>query len=131
MKRVLEHPLDALRATGAVLRASARVAWHEPRHDLEELIGKLRTTPRSCRRPLAPGVVDGVLERLLAWLPPWRLGRCVKRSLILLDLRSRDGLAPSFHLGFLAGTQPPRGHAWVSSPADTPAPSGVIETFRG
>ena len=48
-------------------------------------------------------------------LPPWRMGRCLKRSLLLLALWSRCGLAVKLHLGFRPSSGGPlEGHAWIT-----------------
>ena len=52
-------------------------------------------------------------------LPPWGMGPCLKRSLILLRLWSRAGFGVRIHLGFRPGDgAAPQGHAWLS--ADDP-----------
>ncbi len=99
--------------------------------DLEELVGKLRASPTSSI-PLDLDLVEAILERLLPVLPPWRTGRCVKRSLMLLDLWSRAGLTPRFHLGFLEAREGRTGHAWVSSqvPVSRSTAPAQSETLR-
>lgn len=63
-----------------------------------------------------PGWWDGALVRLLPLLPPYRFGRCLKRSLILLDLWTRCGLEPRLHLGVRRpGEDPLEAHAWVTT----------------
>jgi hypothetical protein len=52
---------------------------------------------------------------LLPVLPPCGAGRCLKRSLLLLDLWSRAGLAPSLHLGVRGDGKTRGGHAWVET----------------
>ena len=59
-----------------------------------------------------------VVSRLLPVLPPRRMGRCMKRSLLLLHLWSRCGLAPCLHLGVAEGGAAVRGHAWLTAEAD-------------
>jgi hypothetical protein len=55
------------------------------------------------------------LDRLLPLLPPWRYGRCLKRSLLLLDLWARCGLRPRLHLGVRReGEGRHDAHAWVT-----------------
>ncbi len=131
MKKALRHPVATLVALGFVLRAAFRVQWHEPRTDLHELVGELRASPTSSI-PLDLDLVEAVLERLLPVLPPWGTGHCVKRSLLLLDLWSRAGLTPHFHLGFLEGRDGRTGHAWVSShvPVGRSKAAGQSETWR-
>jgi hypothetical protein len=59
-----------------------------------------------------------VVSRLLPVLPPWRMGRCMKRSLLLLHLWSRCGLAPCLYLGVARGGGGLQGHAWLTAEAD-------------
>jgi hypothetical protein len=57
----------------------------------------------------------------------------VKRSLFLLDLWSRAGLAPSFHLGLRGAAGDRGGHAWITTREgafETYRPPDVIEAFR-
>jgi hypothetical protein len=93
----------------ASVRAALRVWWLEPRSSLPELVTELRSSPKL--RGLDPRLAQGVLERILVFLPPYGIGRCVKRSLILLELWSRCGLDPRLHLGLHARF----GHAWVTT----------------
>ena len=131
MYRALRHPATAVVALGFVLRAAIRVRWHEPRTDLRELVGELRASPTSSIA-LDLDLVEAVLERLLPVLPPWGTGRCVKRSLMLLDLWSRAGLTPHLHLGFLEASEGRTGHAWVSAqvPMSRSTAPAQIETWR-
>ncbi len=55
-----------------------------------------------------------LVNRLLQVLPPRGLRPCLKRSLLLLDLWSRCGLAPRFHLGVRRSADRREGHAWVT-----------------
>lgn len=124
MRRALSHPLRTAIAAWLVLRAGARVLWHEPHTELPDLAAALKRAPRS-RLRVDPPLLDAVVERLLPVLPPFGAGRCVKRSLLQLDLCSRRGLRPRLHLG-LSGTGRSRhGHVWVSteSPATREAPT--------
>lgn len=108
-----------------VVRAAARVVWYEPRCDLRELVERLRTTPppRWC---FDASLADGIIERLLPVLPPWGAGRCVKRSLVQLDVWSRAGRSPRLHLGLFEGAHTRAGHVWVST--DGAIPDGITET---
>lgn len=107
--------LFAAAALPAVLRAAWRVTRALRRTPMEELPARLRAVP-----PLAaswlrrPADLDAVAARLLPLLPPYGTGPCLKRSLLLLDLWARCGLAPRLHLG---AQRPGEGslaaHAWV------------------
>jgi len=125
------RPLAALRSLAAVARAAVRVGFHERRRSLPDLVRLLRSTPRD---PACDPILSlAALERLLPLLPPYGAGRCVKRSLLLLDLWSRAGVAPSLHLG-LRGTANDRiGHAWITTREpglETYRPPDVVEAFR-
>ena len=126
-----KRPLAALWSLAAIARAAVRVSFHERRRGLPELVTHLRSTPRdpSCD----PLLSLAVLERLLPVLPPYGAGRCVKRSLLLLDLWSRAGLAPSLHLGLRGAAGGRGGHAWITtreSAFATYRPPDVVEAFR-
>ena len=106
-----------LLALPAVARAAARLAWLERRLPLEELVTRLRAARSFRISTLArPEWLLATVDRLLFLLPPWRYGRCLKRSLLLLDLWSRCGLRPRLHLGVRRDGEQGRhqGHAWVT-----------------
>lgn len=63
----------------------------------------------------APFVV-GSVAALSPWLPPFGLGRCLKTSLLLVDLLSRTGAEPHFHLGMTRFGDQRAFHAWLSGP---------------
>ena len=113
-------------STVFVLRAAVRVLWHEPRTDLPTLVIRLKST-RPPHIGFDAALAEGVLERLLPILPPWGAGRCVKRSLMQLDLWSRAGRDPRLHLGIFEGAQSHEGHAWVTT--DGRIPEGIAETW--
>lgn len=126
MKRALRHPVDTAVSTVFVLRAAVRVLWHEPRTDFRELVIQLKKTPPA-RVVFDVTLAEGVLERLLPLLPPWGAGRCVKRSLHLLDLWSRAGRSPRLHLGLFDAALGREGHVWVTT--DGAIPEGIAETW--
>ena len=114
MRRALVVPV----ALPVVLRAAWRTRRLARRHPLRELPDALRAVPplRLALLRRHPAWLDGTLARLLPLLPPRGYGRCLKRSLILLDLWSRCGLRPVLHLGVRRpGQDPLQGHAWVST----------------
>lgn len=98
VRRALKHPVGTAVSTVFVLRAALRVLWYEPRTDLPELVARLKDAPPS-RVGFDVTLADGIVERLLPLLPPWGAGRCVKRSLLQLDLWSRASRTPRLHLG--------------------------------
>jgi hypothetical protein len=125
------HPVSVLRCLAAIARAAVRVSLYQRRRGLPELVSNLRSTPRGGSGD--PRLALAVLERLLPVLPPYGAGRCVKRSLFLLDLWSRAGLAPSFHLGLRGAAGDRGGHAWITTREgafETYRPPDVIEAFR-
>lgn len=104
-------------ALPAVMRASVRTAWLQSRLPLDELAVRLRSAPRFALPLLArPDWLLASLDRLLPLLPPRGYGRCLKRSLLLLDLWSRCGLRPRLHLAAPVARAAGRreGHAWVT-----------------
>jgi Transglutaminase-like superfamily len=135
-------PIRALCALVAILRASLRVARIERRVGLPELVSRLRATgrPRGALDSALrtdPALPLCLLERMLPVLPPFGAGRCLKRSLLLLDLWSRAGLSPCLHLGVRGGQTGcdggSRGHAWVSTTSSafrTLQSEGVVEAWR-
>lgn len=123
----------AVTTTVALTRAAMRVTRfeHDREADLDELVGRLRRVP-SAR--VDPQLAPRVLERLLSFLPPYRIGRCMKRSFFLLDLWSRAGLETELHLGYrpVAGGGL-EGHAWVTTNDARFAcarPEDVVEAYR-
>jgi transglutaminase superfamily protein len=116
MHRIL-RVVFALLALPAIARAVIRLVWLERRLPLETLVTRMRTTGRFRLAVLArPEWLLATVDRLLPLLPPRRYGLCLKRSLLLLDLWSRCGLCPRFHLGVRREGEQGRyqGHAWVS-----------------
>jgi hypothetical protein len=124
------NPLSVLRSLATVLRAAARVSVLQRRRSLPGLVASLRATPE--RSFCDPRLDLAVLERLLPLLPPYGAGRCVKRSLLLLDLWSRAGLVPTFHLGLRGEGADRGGHAWITTGVpgfDTHRPPDVAEAW--
>ena len=88
-------------------------------------------------QPLPPPLRDPagyyrLVNRLLRVLPPRGMGPCFKRSLLLLDLWSRCGLAPRFHLGVRRSADRREGHAWITvagRPDLSAGETGYIEAF--
>jgi hypothetical protein len=104
----------ALTALPRVVASALRVARLARRTPLRNLPQRLRAVPAT--RAAHPAWLDGVAVRLLPALPPYGYGRCLKRSLLLLDLWSRCGLEPRLHLGVRRpGQDPLEGHAWVTT----------------
>jgi hypothetical protein len=125
------NPVTLMLALLAVLRAAVRVLVLERSLALPDLVARLRRTRPDFLAEIDPLLVLGVTEALLPFLPPYRAGRCVKRSLLLLDLWSRAGLAPSLHLGIRAASR--NGHAWITTGtggASTFRPPDVSEAWR-
>jgi hypothetical protein len=125
------NPVSILRCLGAIARAAVRVSVHQRRRSLPDLVSRIRATPKGSIND--PRLELAVLERLLPVLPPYGAGRCVKRSLLLLDLWSRAGLAPMLHLGLRGAVGERSGHAWITTRErglETYQPEDVVEAFR-
>jgi hypothetical protein len=106
-----------LLAAPLVLATGWRVASLEAKLPFGELIPALRARRA---RPLPgwlanPAGLSETVEKLLAVLPPQRCGDCLRRALILLELWSRCGLAPTLHLGFRLEAPERDGHAWLTA----------------
>lgn len=107
----------ALCALPALLRA----AWHLRQISGEQNLERLAAT-MGRGRPFRwaflrqPRYHAGLVEKLVAFLPPRRWGPCLKKSLLLMELWTRCGLSPKLHLG----AQIRQGgnfdfHAWISA----------------
>ncbi len=105
------------RAVVAAARAALRVAVLFERRPLDALVRTLRAGRPFAGRLRRPELHLRVVNRLLPYLPPFGMGRCVKRALLLADLWSRCGLEPSLVFGTLRDGGSVRGHAWVACPA--------------
>jgi hypothetical protein len=126
-----KNPLSVLRSLATIVRAAVRVSFLQRRRSLPGLVESLRATPG--RGFCDPRLELAVLERLLPVLPPYGAGRCVKRSLFLLDLWSRARLAPTFHLGLRGAGADRGGHAWITTRVpgfDTYRPEDVVEAWH-
>ncbi|MCG8457855.1 MAG: hypothetical protein MI919_16385, partial [Holophagales bacterium] len=92
-----------LAATPAVLRAAWKI-HRRRRQRIDSLAPELRSAGglrwAYLRRP---GYLAATAELWLPFLPTRSYGRCLLRSLLLLDLWSRCGLDPTLHLGTAAG----------------------------
>jgi hypothetical protein len=98
----------------AVVAASIRTWWLYRRLPLDKACRALveaQPLPAPIRDPAGfLRLVNG----LLPLLPPRGLRPCLKRSLLLLDLWSRCGLAPRLHIGMRRSQDQREGHAWVT-----------------
>ena len=106
-----------LLAAPVVLATGRRVARLEATLPFGELIVALRARRASpLPRWLAnPAGLAETVEKLLAVLPPQRCGVCLRRALVLIELWSRCGLAPTLHLGFRLEAPRRDGHAWLTA----------------
>lgn len=108
--------------------AAARVAFGYRRLGLDELpawLSGVSPLPRPLRDPIVAGAL---VSRTASFLPPRRMGRCLKRSLILLDLWSRCGLEPELHLGVKKAGDTRLYHAWLTA-RGCPAPLSEDTSF--
>jgi hypothetical protein len=106
-----------------VVAAALRLAVLERGLGVDALVGRLREAPPLPACLADPLLYPPVVDRLLRWLPPHRrMGRCVKRSLLLLHLWSRCDLRPVFHYGVAQSPDGSRrAHAWLSG-----VPAGLV-----
>ena len=98
----------------AVVAASIRTWWLYRRLPLDQAcraLVEVRALPPALRDPAG---YHRLVNRLYRLLPPRGLGPCFKRSLLLLDLWSRCGLAPHLHLGVRVSQGQRQGHAWIT-----------------
>lgn len=130
--------LFAIAALPALARASFRLWRLNREYELEELAQRMARVPAWRVRWLGkPHYLNASVQRLSRPLPPWRLGPCLKRSLLLLDLWSRCGLEPRLHLGAAkedGGAA--RFHAWATLPGSAgsrqaPEGDGFTEIWSG
>ena len=103
------------KATLRTIAAAMAVTRLERGSRYEDLVERLRDGPSLPGGERDPVVYARVVGRLLPILPPWSMGRCLKRSLVLLHLWSRCGLTPALHLG-VRKSEPGavEGHAWLT-----------------
>lgn len=88
----------------------------ERRNAFDQTVERLRRGRAFPPRLADPAIHLRVVNRLLNWLPPRGMGRCLKRSLLLLHLWSRCGLEPRLHLGIQGPTcSSLQGHAWLTA----------------
>lgn len=129
------HPLRYGRVTAVVVAQALELAVLARRRGLDRTLAALRAGPRLRGAAADPLAHLRVVNRLLPVLPPFRMGRCLKRSLLLLALWSRCGLQVRLHLGFRPSAGGPwSGHAWIScegfdAPAPLPGSNGHEEAF--
>ena len=112
----LRRPWRLARAVAAAYLAGWRVR-RGGGLPFDRLVDELRQG-RPFAGPLAdPDLHLRVVGRLLPLLPPRQMGPCMKRSLLLLNLWSRCGLAPCLHLGAAPLGEGLLGHAWLTADA--------------
>ena len=96
-----------------VVVASVRVFRSYSALPLDRAVARLGTVqilPAALRDPEA---LEDLVNRMLPFLPPRRMRPCLKRALLLMDLLSRCGLDPRFHLGVTVEGDRRSAHAWV------------------
>lgn len=131
--RTLSRAVFFLIALPAVARAACRCAWLERRLPLDELVARLRAVrPFTLATLSRPRWLLATLDLVLPILPPRRYGRCLKRSLLLLDLWARCGLRPRLHLGVRReeAEGPHEAHAWVTVDEATPEEAPALAEGR-
>lgn len=122
-----------LLAAALVARAALRVRRLAPALPFDTLVDTLRGVPAGVADPPLALAAARVAQRLLPLLPPHSHGPCLRRSLLLLDVWTRCGLAPRLHLGVRTPTRD--AHAWLTSTPPLPAyhaasdPAGYPDVF--
>ncbi|MEE2778792.1 MAG: lasso peptide biosynthesis B2 protein [Acidobacteriota bacterium] len=114
LRAIARQPAAYLFATFATLRTAMRLTRMEKRHRFDELVVHLRRDsplPGPFRDPMVYG---RVANRLAHYLPPRRMGYCIKRSLWLVNLWTRCGLEPKIHIGLQRTGPNLQGHAWLT-----------------
>lgn len=117
----LSNALFFVTATPAIVRAAWRLRRLAPGRRLDQLAVDMRNVETSWGGYLAdPNRLEASVDRWLAcWhrcRPAATKGRCLQRSLMLLDLWTRCGLRPSLQLGTVKTPHQRHFHAWVTSP---------------
>ena len=100
----------------AVSLVSIRVAFWARRLPIHELPARLRrvsTLPPPLR---SPARFAWACRRFAGQLPPSDYGRCLRQSLLLVDLMARCGIETTLHCGVRKTGERLEGHAWVSVP---------------
>ena len=113
----LRRPWRLVRAVAAAYGAAWRVQ-RRARLPFDQLLEELREGTPFTGALADPSLHLRVVSRLLPALPPWPMGRCMKRSLVLLHLWSRCGLVPCFHIGVARLGEGLPGHAWLTAEAN-------------
>jgi hypothetical protein len=113
----MRKAIFAVTAAPIVVATAIRVARLGRGRAIGPLVAEIRRQPvRPLPSRLAhPEWLAGTVELLLAILPPFDYGPCLRRALLLLDLWSRCGLDPRIHLGFRPGLPQLDGHAWLTA----------------
>jgi hypothetical protein len=110
-------PWPFVRAVAAAYGAGWRVRRRAPL-PFDRMVEELRKGKPFTGALADPRLHLRVVSRLLPVLPPPGMGRCMKRSLLLLHLWSRCGLSPCLHLGVARLGEGLLGHAWLTAEAD-------------
>ena len=110
------NPWTLLRAVASAWATALVLKRLAARLPFDELLRRLRIGKPFPGELATPTLHLRVVNRLLRVLPPSEMGPCMKRSLLLLHLWSRCGLAPRLHLGVArAGEEGFRAHAWLTA----------------
>lgn len=135
LAELARHPLRYALVTGAVIATARQLARRFDQEPLDRTLAELRALPPFRASLADPTSHLRVVNRLLPLLPPHCMGRCLKRSLLLLALWSRCGLEVALHLGFRPASQGPwEGHAWITCnrfpvPESLGSSQGHVEAF--
>lgn len=101
-------------AVAGVVYSAVKLHRLEKTAAFDKTVEELRSGPIR-RGPWRPDIESLALSRLHHILPPFGMGRCLKRSLVLLDLWSARGIEAKLCLGSRQGSegQTREGHAWL------------------
>jgi hypothetical protein len=118
-----------LRLSAEILSSYCRVRWALRRSELGSIVARLRATPVDARPLVAADRhrLASAVGRVLAPLPTD--SRCLTRSLVLLALLERRGVAGTL----VIGVRPEplfAAHAWVECEGEPLLPNGAGEFAR-
>jgi transglutaminase superfamily protein len=122
---VKRHSLGAkMHLVGEIILTYVRVRWGMGRLELGEQVARLRNGRLACRAPVPPAErrrLGAIVMRVLALIPAD--SRCLARSLVLLGLLARRGVASTLVIG--VRTEPAfAAHAWIECDGEALLPSG-------
>jgi hypothetical protein len=118
-----------LRLGAEILATYGRVRWTMRQPDLAVVVGRLRAVAIDSPPPSRSGRLRlaRAVARVLSLLPAD--SRCLVRSLVLLRVLARRGVASTLVIGVRPGSEF-AAHAWVECAGDSLIPDGAGEFSR-